>query len=229
MVGKSWKMVVAATLLVVSLVVLQRTHKDHIYEAKCVYAYWESDVKTNLAGDVVQPKTDLRTGSYVDYRRVAEESLSDFLSRADKPLFRDYLLSCTNSPYDVAAVSNAFDSVRFKVAGHPAAVVELFAKAESKELAIDVVKFTLQRYLAFVEEGDRNREEKAVAVLNNSIADKQRREEDASELVDRLEKAKIALRKHRQRITVVKLPYTKFGCTVVCDTNGVPRVVGAQR
>ena len=91
------------------------------------------------------------------------------------------------------------------------------------------MKFTLQRYLAFVEEGDRNREEKAVAVLNNSIADKQRREEDASELVDRLEKAKIALRKHRQRITVVKLPYTKFGCTVVCDTNGVPRVVGAQR
>ena len=206
MVGKSWKLVVAATLLVVSLVVLHRTHKDHIHEAKCVYAYWESDVKTNLAGDVVQPKADLRTGSYVDYRRVAEESLTDFLSRADKPLFRDYLLSCTNSPYDVTVVSNAFDSVRFKVVGRPAAVVELFAKAESRALAIDVVKFTLQRYLAFVEEGDRNREEKALAVLKNAVAGKQRRGEDASELVGQLEKAKVAVRKHRQQITVVKPP-----------------------
>ena len=78
-------------------------------------------------------------------------------------------------------------------------------------------------------EGYRNREEKALALLKNAIVDKQRRGEDAPELVDRLEKAKIALRKHRQRITVVKLPYTKFGCTVVCDTNGVPREVGAQQ
>jgi len=209
MVGKSWKLVVAATLLVVSLVVLQRTHKDHIYEAKCVYAYWESDVKTNLVGDVVQPESESRMGSYADYRLVAEESLSDFLFRrnADKPLFREYLLSCKNSPYYVADVGNAFNSVRFKVAGHPAAVVELFAKAESRALAIDVVKFTLQRYLAFVEEGDRNREEKALAVLKNAIVDRQRREEDASELVDRLEKAKVAVRKHRHRITIVKLPY----------------------
>ena len=86
-------------------------------------------------------------------------------------------------------------------------IAELFAKAESRALAIDVVKFTLQRYLAFVEEGDRNREEKALAVLKNAIVDRQRREEDASELVDRLEKAKVAVRKHRHRITIVKLPY----------------------
>ena len=88
-----------------------------------------------------------RAWAPADYRLVAEESLTAFLFRrtADKPLVRDYLLSCTNSLHDVTAVSNAFDSVRFKIAGHPAAVVELFAKAESKALAIDVVKFTLQR------------------------------------------------------------------------------------
>ena len=209
MVGKAWKLVTAAALLVVSLVVLQRTHKDNIYEAKCVYAYWESNVTTNLAGDVVQPETEMRMGSYADYRLVAEESLTDFLFRrtADKPLVRDYLLSCTNSLHDVTAVSNAFDSVRFKITGHPAAVVELFAKAESKALAIDVVKFTLQRYLAFVEEEGMSREEKALAMLKNAIADKQRRGEDAPELVDRLEKAKVAVRKHCHRITIVKLPY----------------------
>ena len=206
MVGKTWRLVVVSTLLVVSLVVLQWTHKDHIHEAKCVYAYWESYVTTNLAGDVVQPNIESRMGSYADYRRIASESLTDFLSRAGKPMFRDYLLSCTNSPYDVAAVSNAFDTVRFKVAGHPAAVVELFAKAESNELAIEVVKFTLRRYLAFVGEGDRNREEKALAVLKNAIADKQRRGEDASALVDRLEKAKVAVRENLPRITVIKPP-----------------------
>ena len=211
MVGKSWKLVVAATLLLVSLVVLQLMHKDHIYEAKCVYAYWESNVTTNLVGDVVQPKVESRMGSYVDYRLVAEESLTDFLFRrpADKPLFRDYLLSCTNSPYDIASVSNAFDSVQFKISGHPAAVVELFAKAECKSLAIDVVKFTLRRYLAFVEEEDRNREEKALAMLKNAIVDRQRRGEDAPELVDRLEKAKVAVRKHRHRITIIKPPYVE--------------------
>ena len=209
MVKNARRLALAGAFLLVALVVLRWAHGDHIYEAKCVYAYWESDVTTNWAGEVVQPKTELRMGSYADYQRVAAESMTDFLARstADKPLFRDYLLSCTNSACDVAAVSNAFDSMQFKVYGRPVAVVELFAKAESKVLAIDVVKFTLQRYLEFVEEGDRSREEKALAMLRNAIADKQRRGEDASDLADRLEKAKVALRKQRQRITVVKPPY----------------------
>ena len=209
MVKNARRLTLAGAFLLVALVVLRWAHGDHIYEAKCVYAYWESDVTTNLAGEVVQPKTELRMGSYADYQRVAAESMTDFLARstADKPLFRDYLLSCTNSACDVAAVSNAFDSMQFKVYGRPVAVVELFAKAESKVLAIDVVKFTLQRYLEFVEEGDRSREEKALAMLRNAIADKQRRGEDASELADRLERAKVALRKQRQQITVVKPPY----------------------
>ena len=211
MAGKSWKLVVAAVFLLVLLAIMRWAHGDSTYEAKCVYAHWESNITTNLAGDVVQPKVELRMGSYVDYRLVAEESLTDFLfgRPADKPLFRDYLLSCTNSPYDIASVSNAFDSVQFKISGHPAAVVELFAKAESKALAIDVVKFTLRRYLAFVEEEDRNREEKALALLKNAIVDKQRRGEDAPELVDRLEKAKVAVRKHRHRITIIKPPYVE--------------------
>lgn len=209
MAGKLWKLVVAVVSLLVLLSILRWAHGDSTYEAKCVYAYWESNVTTNLVGDVVQPKVELRMGPYVDYRLVAEESLTDFLFRraAAKPLFRDYLLSCTNSLYDVTAVSNAFDSVQFKVAGHPAAVVELFAKAESKALAIDVVKFTLRRYLAFVEEEDRNREEKALAMLKNAIADKQRRGEDALELVDRLAKAEVAVRKHRHRITIIRSPF----------------------
>ena len=211
MVKNARRLALAGAFLLVALVVLRWAHGDHIYEAKCVYAYWESDVTTNLAGDVVQPKVELRMGSYVDYRLVADESLTDFLFRrtADKPLFRDYWLSCTNSSCDIASVSNAFDSVQFKVTGHPAAVVELFAKAESKALAIDVVKFTLRRYLAFVEEEDRNREEKALAMLKNAIVDKQRRGEDAPELVDRLEKAKVAVRKHRHRITIIKPPYVE--------------------
>ena len=209
MVGNARSLALAVFFLLVALVVLRWANEDCICESKCVYAYWESDVATNEIGEVVQPKTELRMGSYVDYQRVAAESLTDFLVRrtVDTPLFREYLLSCTNSPYDVVAVSNAFDSVQFKVDGHPAAVVELFAKAESKMLAIDVVKFTLQRYLEFVEEGNRNREEKALAMLRNAIAEKQRRGEDASDLADRLEKAKVALRKQRQRITVVKPPY----------------------
>ena len=209
MVRNAWSLALAGVFLLVMLVVLRLAHEDCSYEAKCVYAYWESDVATNEVGDVVQPKMELRMGSYADYRRVAAESMTDFLSRktADKPLLREYMLSFTNSLCNVAAVSNAFDSVQFNVDGHPAAVVELSAKAESEALAIDVVKFMLQRYLAFVEEGDRNREEKALAMLKNAIADKQRSGEDVSELLDRLEKAKVAVRKHRRRITVVKPPY----------------------
>ena len=209
MVGKLWKLVVAAVFLLVLLAILRWTHGDSSYEAKCVYAYWESNVTTNSVGDVVQPKDELRMGSYVDYRRIAAESLTDFLSRmtADKALCRDYLLSCTNSLYDVAAVSNAFDSVRFKVVGHPAAVVELFAKAESKSLAVEVVGFTLQRYLAFVEEGDRNREGKALAQLKDAIERKSHKGEDASDLVAKLERAEIAIQKYRQRITVIRPPF----------------------
>ena len=209
MAGKSWKLVVAAVFLLVLLAIMRWAHGDSTYEAKCVYAYWESNITTNLAGEVVQPKVELRMGSYVDYRLVAEESLTDFLFRrtADKPLFRDYLLSCTNSPYDSASVSNAFDSVQFKISGHPAAVVELFAKAESKSLAVEVVRFTLQRYLAFVEEGDRNREGKALAQLKDAIERKRRKGEGVSDLVAKLKKAEVAVQEYRPRITVIKPPF----------------------
>lgn len=210
MVGTTRKMFVAGVILSASLSFLWWPRKDGVYEAKCVYAYWKSQVETNAAGNVIQPEGELSMGAYADYRRIAEESIADFLSgrTADGNLFHDYLRSCTNSLHGADDVSNAFASVHFKVTGDPVAVVELCANAKSRELSIDVIRFTFMRYLAFVEENDRRRDEKALAILKHAIAKKRRSGEDASELADRLEKAKAAIRDYHHRITVIASPAT---------------------
>lgn len=208
MVGNTRKTPVAGVILAVSLSFLWWPRKDGVYEAKCVYAYWKSQVETNATGNVIQPEGKLSMGAYDDYRRIAEESIADFLSRrtADGNLFHDYFRSCTNSLYGAEDVSNAFASVHFKITGDLVAVVELCANAKSRELSIDVVRFTLMRYLEFVEENDRLRDEKMLAILKHAIAKKRRNGEDVSELDDRLEKAKATLREHHHRITVIASP-----------------------
>ena len=183
--------------------------KGKTYEARCAYAYWKSNVDTNTVGEVIQPEGEWRLGAYVDYRRVAEESLSDFFAErnVDMLLFRDYLQSHEDSSHDVASVSNAFASIMFKIAGDPVAVVELSSKSESKDIALDVLRFTLLRYLAFIENNDRRREEKALAIFKNDIERKRCKGEDVSDIVARLEEAKVAVGKCRHRITIIKAPF----------------------
>ncbi len=204
-----WKMVVLGVLFAATLSLLWLLHKGETYEARCVYACWRSSVETNAVGEVIQPETEQRVGAYTDYRRVAEENWLEFFSKrgTSMSLALDYLRSVDNSPYGIAIVSNAFASVRFTITGNPVAVVELSAKSGFQDLALDVLRFTLLRYCAFVEENDRRREDKALAMLKNDIERKRRKEEDVSELVDRLEEAKVAVKNFRMRITLVRPPY----------------------
>ena len=166
MVEKKRKLVVSGLLLAATMVVLLcRFLKGEAYEARCVYAYWKSNIDTNSVGEVVQPELGRHVGPYADYLRVAEERLSEFFTEraGTEPLFLDYLKSSASlSHCDIASVSNAFASIRFSVTGDTVAVVELTSKSESKDLALDVLRFTMQRYLAFMEDNDRRREEKAL-------------------------------------------------------------------
>ena len=209
MVRNIWKLIAAGFLLVATLSLLWWFHKGKTYEARCVYAVWKSSVYTNAVGEVVQPETEQRLGTFTDYRRVAEESLLEFFSKRGASMFLalDYLRSVGNSPYDIAIVSNAFASVRFTITGDPVAVVELSSTSEYKDLALDVLRFTLLRYCAFVEDGDRRREDKALAMFKNDIERKRRDKEDVSDLVVRLEKARVAVQKFRKRITVIRQPF----------------------
>ena len=201
------RLVALVVFLVATIFFLRWIMRERTYEAKCVYAYWKSNVDTNVVGEVVQPETERQLGGYTDYQRVAEESLSEFFTKRTTSLFLDYLHSSVNSPYDIAIVSNAFASIRFEITGNPVAVVALSSRSKFQDLSLDVLRFTLFRYIAFVEDGERNREEKSLAMLKNSIERKRREGEDASNLVARLEEASIAVQKYRQRISIVRHPF----------------------
>jgi len=211
MVEKKRKLVAPGLLLAVTMVVLLCWFlKGETYEARCVYAHWKSNIDTNSVGEVVQPELGRHVGSYADYLRVAEERLSEFFTEraGTESLFLDYVNSSASlSHCDIASVSNAFASIRFAVTGDTVAVVELTSKSESKDLALDVLRFTLQRYLAFIEDKDRRREEKALAMIKNDIERKRCSGEDDSSLVAQLKEAEISILKFRQKITIVRPPY----------------------
>lgn len=195
----------------IALAIMTRPAKHYVYEAKCVYAYWKSDAPTNAAGEVVQPVMESRIGAYTDYCRVAEEDLICFLSSHERrpSLFREYLSSHTNAADNIEAVSNAFAKVHHAVSGNPIAVVALSTEAESQELALDVVNFTIARYLAHARENESFREEKALAAIKAQIRERRQGGGDEADLADTLEKARHAVRRYRDKVTIVKHPFVR--------------------
>lgn len=213
MVGCCVKSFFAVFCLTVMLSVFFWLRQDKIWEAKCVFAYWKNNVVTNESGEVVQPVSEMRLGTYTDYRRVAEESLCGFMSRKGtrRLLLLEYLKTCGGLQLDAIAVSNAFESVRFTISGDVAAIVELSAESNSRSLSLDVVRITLARYIDYVEETNLAREEKALAVLKDAIKKKTRNGENVSDLAARLDAAKVSVGEYRPRITVLKLPFIVSG------------------
>ena len=202
---------VLATALIVVLAFVMWPPKPDAYEAKCVYAYWKSDVTTNATGEVVQPNIERRVGTYKDYLRVAEEDLMFFLSQRERrsPLIGEYLSSRMNDVGNAEAVSNVFAKIRYKVSGAPIAVVDLSVEAESRELALDVIKFAIDRYLAHVQENETFREEKAVATIRAQTIKNQQRGEEESDFADRLERARCAARQYRDKVTIIQCPFVR--------------------
>jgi len=196
-------MVMAFVVIVITGVWLYASKifsSEQVYEAQCSFRLVDPEESAAAGGD---------NGTYQELRIVVRNGLTPLLkggSRAQE-LLQSYLKLKMARNVSALAVTNAFASADYRLEGEAEKVVRLFVLAETPELALDVNNFILTNYVQSVEAEDRAREEKALAKLRSDIKRKRLANEDVSELLGQLERARKEVEARRRVVSVVEPSY----------------------
>ena len=209
--AKSKILATAAVLAMsVSWYVGKRQSAERIrFNAQCSFALVGSTMPTNALRKVALSEAERGTGPYQDSRIIMRDVLEQLLgrSRRSEDVMQAFVQSMKNSGVQSCSLTNAFLSADYRIDGESSNVVHLFAKGETKELALGVMDFILTNYVQRVKDEDRAREDKALAKLNWDIKRKRELNEDVSCLVDQLGRLQGIIGISRRRVVVITPPH----------------------
>ena len=184
----------------------------YCYVASCEVAFSYSNIVTNGLGRATVSSKHEENGLCEDCPFVARKTLEMFLGKkvSSTTLVDGYLKARQEHLSCAPVVSNAFAHVEYDVAGaFELATVRISVVAESRDVALGVCGFVVDRYCRFVEERNRQLEDKILSELHSKIARAKSRNEDVFQLMKSVEVLKRDCELQRAKTLVLRPPYVE--------------------
>ena len=180
------------------------------FEADCTFVCTERNVETNVFGEIIQPVEKL--GISQDEGRVLRAKFRAYLAgnftgnptRTVPGLIERFVGACPVWGDHQSAVSKAFESIEFEIAGSPIALVTVRAKSPQEMLPLDIVNFLVNDFGECMRGSETYVQGKALAWLEHECRRKERAGESVAEEKRKMAAVRECFEKPRRKVVVLQ-------------------------